>query len=213
MCAWQIVYTQLSQLLSAERCGEPLALRPLDAAEVMLDAIARHVETLHAKWLEAGLEAAPTRGLRLELSCKRRTVGPLAMETVYRRIANDCIVQAKNMATSNGLTLNALLLGSLASLLHAHSRQICFSIAQTYLGRRHDQLAAVGSFSTQVRRDGRHTQRTLPSTLQTIPAWLSIPRPSPPRPLVPCRPHHPSALALACRPHHPSALALAGSCP
>ena len=40
-------------------------------------------------------------------------------------------------------------MGTLVYLLHQHSAQAQFAVAQTYMGRRLDQLHAVGSFSVQ----------------------------------------------------------------
>ena len=86
-------------------------------------------------------------------ACRERsTIGPVAMESVLQHVPNDMIAFATELATGNGLTLNALLLGSLATLLHRHSHSSRFAIGQTYVGRRSDQFEAVGSFSTNVRR-------------------------------------------------------------
>ena len=144
VCVWQIVYAQLTQLLAAERSGQQLALQPYSAARVVRDAISHHVDVLCAEPRDR-LPACS-----LDLLCKRSTIGPVAMETVYQHVRDDVMARATELATSRGLTLNALLLGSLASLLHKHSQSSRFAIQHTYLGRRADQLEAVGSFSTWV---------------------------------------------------------------
>ena len=68
----------------------------------------------------------------------QRTIGPKTIDTLNR------------IATSSGITLNSLLLGTLSLHLRACSGQDHFAIDQTYLGRRPGQLQAVGSYSGSV---------------------------------------------------------------
>jgi hypothetical protein len=140
----QIVYEQVLRLLAAERKGEQLALRPYDARSVVRDAILDHVQTLNEKW-PAAKSLVPE--LTLDPSLKRSPIGAKEMQSVTQYVSKDVMTRATAKATSNSLTLNALLLGSLASILHKHSHQSQFAIAQTYLARRPDQLQAVGSYS------------------------------------------------------------------
>ena len=57
---------------------------------------------------------------------------------------------SRRIAACHSVTLNSILLGTLATELHARSGQDQFAINQTYLGRRPDQLGAVGSYSGSV---------------------------------------------------------------
>ena len=68
----------------------------------------------------------------------QRIIGPQTIDTLNR------------VATSSGITLNSLLLGTLSLHLRACSGQDHFAINQTYLGRRPGQLQAVGSYSGHV---------------------------------------------------------------
>ena len=140
------MHAQLSQLLAAERSGYLLALRPYDVASVVRDAIKHHLETLSSQ--PPAESTVPE--LSLDPSLKRSIVvgGAVATRSIFRLVSTDDMARVTENATSHGLTLNALLLGSLAWLMHQHSQQSEFAIAQTYVGRRLDQLEAVGSYST-----------------------------------------------------------------
>ena len=74
----------------------------------------------------------------------------VGMRTAQRIIGSQTINTLNCVATSSGITLNSLLLGTLSLHLRACSGQDHFAINQTYLGRRPGQLQAVGSYSGQV---------------------------------------------------------------
>lgn len=74
----------------------------------------------------------------------------VGMRTVQRIIGPQTIDTLNRVATSSGITLNSLLLGTLSLHLRACSGQDHFAINQTYLGRRPGQLQAVGSYSGHV---------------------------------------------------------------
>jgi len=141
----QIVYGHLTQLLAAERGGPPVELVAHDEDVIARAAIAHHVRTLSAQNTEL-----PKDVLHLELPFKRDPVGPAQMEALTRHVADETIAAAEALASRQGLTLNALLMGSLAFLLHELSGRGEFAIMQNYLGRGLDQLHTVGSFSTGV---------------------------------------------------------------
>ena len=73
--------------------------------------------------------------------------GPRVLE---RTVSAATIAKLNLLANSNGITLNAILLGWLATHLSVVSGQRKFAISQTYLGREPDQLQAIGSFSVSV---------------------------------------------------------------
>ena len=74
----------------------------------------------------------------------------VGMRTAQRNIGPQTIDTLNRVATSSGITLNSLLLGTLSLYLRACSGQDHFAINQTYLGRRPGQLQAVGSYSGHV---------------------------------------------------------------
>jgi hypothetical protein len=67
--------------------------------------------------------------------------------SLQRILSNETVAKLRRIASSSALTLNALLLGTLASFVHELCSQQRFSIAQSYLGRQMDQLRTLGSFS------------------------------------------------------------------
>ena len=139
----QIVYTHMSQILAAERSGQPALITPYDEGKIVSDAIMYHVLSLS----EESREMAPLL-FNVELSFRHATVGAVCVESPLFRIPGETIAAATQIATSSGFTLNALLLGTLACVLRKHSGRDKFAISQTYLARRSDQMQAVGSFST-----------------------------------------------------------------
>jgi len=62
-------------------------------------------------------------------------------------VSNQAIASSQTLAASMSVTLNAFMLGTLASCLHKNSQQCQFAISQTYLGRGVDELHVIGSFS------------------------------------------------------------------
>jgi hypothetical protein len=77
-------------------------------------------------------------------------VAEVGMRSAQRIIGPQTIDTLNRVATSSGITLNSLLLGTLSMHLRACSGQDHFAINQTYLGRRPGQLQAVGSYSGHV---------------------------------------------------------------
>ena len=170
----QIVFSTLSQLLTRARLGllTPPTPDPHRASQLAEDANATHLRLLaaggFAKYcaLVAGLAHADD-GWREDRPCNRRKDRPQPLElslpgpcqaenaqpevgsrSVERIISPHTIAALRQIAASSGMTLNAILLGTLATRLRARSGQDHFSIGQTYLGRRPEQLQAVGSYST-----------------------------------------------------------------
>ena len=142
----QIVYSALSQILADERRGLVTDLVSEDESKLATDALMSHLLVLAAGSNQLGL---PPHRLLLPGACTtaegtpvecgmrglRSTVSPCTMRTLDR------------IAARRNVTLNSILLGTLATQLRAHSGQDQFAINQTYLGRRPDQMRAVGSYS------------------------------------------------------------------
>jgi hypothetical protein len=144
--AQQIVYGQLSQLLVAARSGQRVVLPSYEEARVVRDAISHHNQL--GRLDRAGMLLP--KFLHLELPSKRHPVAATDMQLLSCPVPEIVTARATDSAARNRVPLNALLLGTLATLLHARSGQDTFAVSQTYLGRRLDQLQAVGSFSTGV---------------------------------------------------------------
>ena len=147
------MYSTLSQILSNERHGLMIQLNfdTYDEHKLASDAIVAH---LHA--LEAGsivVEPCPLQLLLPGLCVVAEGTGSsveAGMRSVQRNLDQHAITKFNHLATRHKVTLNSILLGTLAMHLHALSGQDHFAINQTYLGRRPDQLRAVGSYSTFV---------------------------------------------------------------
>uniref|UniRef100_A0A7S4NGH8 Condensation domain-containing protein n=2 Tax=Prymnesium polylepis TaxID=72548 RepID=A0A7S4NGH8_9EUKA len=136
----QIVYGHLLQMLRRERSAQPPVL--VDSESQM----SRDVVAHHASALDRGSDASPWLG-DIRLPFERLVAGPVSVEVISQNIPEGTVATATRIATSRGLTLNALLLGTLAAATYKHSQQPDFTIGQTYLGRGLDQLQLVGSFS------------------------------------------------------------------
>ena len=146
------MYSTLARILADERCGlvtEHPASEANDESKLANDAVVSHLLVLEAGSNERGLHPHPLlllgariatddTPLQYGMCCIRRTIDPLTMETL------------KQIAARRDMTLNSILLGTLATQLRAHSGQDHFAINQTYLGRRPDQMRAVGSYSGAV---------------------------------------------------------------
>ena len=143
------MYSTLSQILADERCArvrQHLVSEANDESKLANDAVVSHVLVLEAGANEPGLHphplllpapytAAEDTPLECGMCCVRRTISPLTIKTLNQ------------IAASRDMTLNSILLGTLATQLRARSGQDIFAINQTYLGRRPDQMRAVGSYS------------------------------------------------------------------
>jgi hypothetical protein len=142
----QILYGNLLQLLWAERAGQSAELQPYDAEKVACDAITEHVRT---RGIQFTIPELPVDSLQVQVPFELpNPSAAFSMQIMVIHVPDQTIESATRIANSSGLTRNALFLGSLAYLLHKHSGQNSFAISQTYHGRKHDQLHAIGSFST-----------------------------------------------------------------
>ena len=140
----QIVYRNLSQLLQAERWKEPIRYLPYDEDEIARHAIRRHISSLGT----APIFASP-HAMNLELPFQQNAIAGDAMDVMWC-IPPDQVSIAITTAKRMGVTLNAVFLGTLATLLHQQSGQVALAIQQTYLGRGVDELEQVGSFSDSI---------------------------------------------------------------
>lgn len=86
----------------------------------------------------------------------------VGMDTVRRFMSPLLIGTLNRIAAHHNMTLNSILLGTLATHLRARSGQDRFAINQTYLGRRPDQLCAVGSYSGSVPMEFVFDDKTSP---------------------------------------------------
>ena len=120
-----------------------------DERKLVNDAVVSHVLLLeagsnepvlhpHPLLLSGAYKAAEDTPPEYGMCCVRRTISPLTIKTLNQ------------IAVGRGMTLNSILLGTLATQLRARSGQDHFAINQTYLGRRPDQMRAVGSYSGSV---------------------------------------------------------------
>jgi hypothetical protein len=120
-----------------------------DETKLANDALASHLSAL-----EVGSPVSGPHPLRLLLPevCRTSEVRPLefGMRAVRRAIRPLTIEMLNRFAASCNVTLNSVLLGTLATQLRTRSGQDQLVINQTYLGRRPDQLRAVGSYSRAV---------------------------------------------------------------
>ena len=146
----QIAYAHLAAILAAERTGDEAAVASVvsgltgsDEARIAHDAAVHHVRSLGTPPLDV---PATLRDLRLPF--ERDVRGESATGYFQRSLDEATMANLRRVAASNGLTLNAIVLGTLASLLHRLCGRQAFAIAQTYLGRRIEQLRDVGSFSS-----------------------------------------------------------------
>ena len=88
--------------------------------------------------------------ITLPVAAANNAVAEVGTRSTQRIIGPQTIDTLNRVATSSGVTLNSLLLGTLSLHLRACSGQDHFAINQTYLGRRPGQLQAVGSYSGSV---------------------------------------------------------------
>jgi len=139
----QIVYQHVLQLLQAERRGQIFTWAAHSETRLVGNAIAHHIGTLLAQ----RSSVVPRHLLQVDLPFELRTNQAVAMERLRRHISLQTIAAAKAIAATSGLTLNALLLGTLGFLLHRQSGRTHFAISHTYIGRRLDEMHTVGSFS------------------------------------------------------------------
>jgi acyl transferase domain-containing protein len=152
-----IVYAHLSALLHAQRprpreppaaaaaAAPPLALRPYyDEAKVARDALSQHLLELETSPVEVAAQLCRVR-LPFELAPSRRAEPRTGI--FQRGLPAALIERLRRRAAAAGLTLNSVLLASLAELVHMQSGAARFAVSQTYLGRRLDQLREVGTFS------------------------------------------------------------------
>jgi len=141
----QIVYQHVLQLLQAERRGQSFKQAAHSEARLAEDAIAQHVGTLRA---HLGNEVSqPSLQLQPELPFGLSTRQTIGMEAAQLHIPHRAVAMAQTFAAGCGLTLNALLLGTLGLLLHEHSGSSHILLATTFLGRGLDEMDRVGSFS------------------------------------------------------------------
>jgi hypothetical protein len=152
----QIVYATLSQILTDARLGletEQPVYEAYSASKLAEDATESHLRVL-----EAGPQELQAQPLPLLLPSARAStecmlpegVGIVGMRGAQRILSPSTVEMLTLTATSCGVTLNSILLGTLATYLRGCCSQNRFAIKQTYLGRRPDQLNAVGSYSQGV---------------------------------------------------------------
>jgi len=122
----------------------PANLAPYGAARIGRQMIGRHMRTLRTT-PEPNLPAEVCM-LQMPFELTGLSTGRTVRSTWHLR--EEEIAGARATASRMGVTLNALFLGELAIALFERCGQQRFAIAQTYLGRRADELGAVGSFST-----------------------------------------------------------------
>eukprot|EP00966_Prymnesium_polylepis_P220745 5105878-Prymnesium_polylepis.1 len=141
-----IVYGHLQQLLAAER--SPSSSAPAQLHECGEADMARHALANHFAALETPPIDVPAHVCNMALPFARARPSKPASGSFQHIISTETVAALRGVALANGLTLNALVLGTLASFLHRRCRQPRFAIAQSYLGRQLDQMGTVGSFSS-----------------------------------------------------------------
>jgi hypothetical protein len=154
------VISALSQILAEERLGlttTRLESEAYGASKLAECAVVRHLRELEIdssdlapRPLPLMLPCAKTRVEKMLRSCLNIPTGAFQNDVAYRTIDALTITKFRKIAASRGVTLNSILLGTLATHFSNYSGQDTFAIEQTYLGRRSDQLNAVGSFSDSV---------------------------------------------------------------
>ena len=146
----QIVRTHLITILEAQRRAQPADLPTYDASDTARHAIMRY---LRAQSARLHVELASASGLwKVRLPFAKAGGQDLKVSSVASiwHIAQETITREQAFAASIGVTLNALFLAKLALMIHKVSMQQQFTISQTYLGRRMDEMLAVGSYSVGV---------------------------------------------------------------
>jgi len=144
----QVIYGHLMSILAAGREGGIASLPLHSASKIGRIAIAHHINALTAP-------AELVDHVQLRLPFERVDQPLSALDFVPRvgamstwHISEQTISAAQQSARRMGITLNAFLFGTLAWRIFECSGQHHFAVGQTFLGRRLDELQAVGSFST-----------------------------------------------------------------
>lgn len=136
----------LVSILEAQRRQKPANMPTYNESTFAHHAIMRHMQT----------RGTPPEPMLATGACQLRLqlLEALESESCYMssiwHIAHEAMAMTQASATQMGITLNSLLLGTLAWVLHDVSEQQCFAISQTYLGRTVEELRAVGSYSVSV---------------------------------------------------------------
>jgi hypothetical protein len=149
----QIIHANLSQLLASER-SQKAHTTPVAAYDTT-NKVARHAILSHVRSLSADSAAFPTHILPVRLPCELAnkpsysTTAQNTSQNISYNLPNQFYSRLESVAAENNLTTNALVLGKLATLIYQESGQPEFAVRQTFLGRSHNQLETVGSFSTQ----------------------------------------------------------------
>jgi 3-oxoacyl-(acyl-carrier-protein) synthase/acyl carrier protein len=139
----QVVYGHLSRILAANRVGKACAISAHAATRIARSTIRRHIRTLNAVETELPQGVCHV-ALPFEVDGR---FDDACIQSSWN-IPLERMLDVETEAQRQGLTLNALLLGSLAWRMHECSGQQQFAIGQTYLARGMHELQTVGSFST-----------------------------------------------------------------
>jgi len=184
----QIVYSELSQILADIRCGlvmEHKVVEANDESKLANDALVSHLRVLETGSHETVPHPHPVLLPGARTMAENTT--PESGRGISRAISPTTIGKLNRIAAYHNITLNSIFLGTLATQLRAHSGQDRFAINQTYIGRRPDQLLAVGSYSRSVAMEFTFNDKTLlhatcqdvfTQTLETIrnmvaPDWVA----------------------------------------
>jgi len=148
--SYQLLYVHLWSILEAQRHKEAVAPPELDVSAFSRHAIACH---MHAQ--NSILELAPAQTicqLRLPFEKRNRRGVPRVRRGMSCAwlVDKDALMRAQHASRSIGVTLPALLLGSLLRCLRQRSRQTVFAISLTGLGRSSLGDVVVGNFSASV---------------------------------------------------------------
>jgi hypothetical protein len=158
----QVVYSTLSQILAGTRCGlvtEHTVSEANNESKLANDALVSHLGRLEAGSDESGPQPHPLL-LPGALTRADDTTLVFGMRNIRRAISPVTVGKLNRIAARHDITLNSILLGTLATQLWARSGQDQFAINQTYLGRRPDQLRAVGSYSHGVAMEFTFNDKT-----------------------------------------------------
>lgn len=143
----QIVYSHLTKILESRRAQDfKSVLTPAYDASL----IARHTIAHYMHMSSVSLEQELAYEVfNLHLPFERPAGERVATRYVSstRHVHDVIMFRAQESATRMCITLNALLLGSLAWLLHQCLSQRHVAIWQTYLGRSANEMQLVGSYS------------------------------------------------------------------
>jgi hypothetical protein len=141
----QIIMAHLTNILAAQRRGEA-ARAPLNyGSNIGRSAIARHVHALKAP----AMPRVPARVCELRLPCELVDTQEVGAWSLWH-ISEQTVLAARRCAQKMGVTLNAFVVGTLATCLFQASKQQHFAVGQTSLGRRPEELHVVGCYTTIV---------------------------------------------------------------